>query len=79
VVTATISLPGNEKLAGRVLRYDDFLITLALADGSVRSVRRDGDSPKIEFVDPFEVHRALLPTITNKAMRDLTAYFWTVK
>ena len=55
VVTATISLPGNEKLAGRVLRYDDFLITLALADGSVRSVRRDGDSPKIELVDPFEV------------------------
>ena len=42
-------------------------------------VRRDGDSPKIEFVDPFEIHRALLPTITNKAMRDLTAYLWTVK
>jgi cytochrome c oxidase cbb3-type subunit III len=78
-VTATISLPGNEQVEGRVLRYDDFLITLVLADETLRSFRRDGDTPKVEFKDPFEIHRALLPEIRNKDMRDLTAYLWTVK
>ena len=78
-VTATISLPGNEKVEGRVLRYDDFLITLVLADETIRTFRRDGDTPKIELTDPFEPHRALLAEIRNKDMRDLTAYLWTVK
>ena len=78
-VTAAISLPGSEKVEGRVLRYDDFLITLVLADETTRSFRRDGDTPKIEFKDPFEIHRALLAEIRNKDMRDLTAYLWTVK
>jgi len=79
VLTAAISLPGNEKVEGRVVRYDDFFITLALVDDTIRTVRRDGDTPKIEFKDPFEPHRALLAEIRNKNMRDLTAYLWTVK
>jgi cytochrome c oxidase cbb3-type subunit 3 len=78
-ITATVTLSGNEKVAGRVLRYDDFIITLALTDDTVRSFRRDGDSPKVEIRDPLEPHRALLAVYTNKAMRDVTAYLWTVK
>ena len=80
VVTAAISLPGNEKLEGRVLRYDDFLITLALADGTVRTFRRDGDiaEDRDRWIRSSRTARCL-PTITNKAMRDLTAYLWTVK
>jgi cytochrome c oxidase cbb3-type subunit 3 len=78
-ITATVTLPGNEKAEGRVLRYDDFIITLAQDDGTVRSFQRDGDRPKVEIRDPFEPHRALLALIKNKEMRDLTAYLVTVK
>ena len=78
-VTATITLPTGEKIDGRVVRYDDFLITLALEDGSRRTVRREGDKPKIEIRDPLEPHRALLETYTDKDIHDVTAYLVTVK
>jgi cytochrome c oxidase cbb3-type subunit 3 len=78
-VTATITLPAGETLEGRVVRYDDFLITLALEDGSLRSVRREGDKPKVEIRDPLEPHRALLAAYTDKDIHDVTAYLVTVK
>lgn len=78
-VTATIAFPTGEKLEGRVVRYDDFLITLALEDGSLRTVRRDGDKPKVEIRDPLAPHRELLATYTDKDIHDVTAYLVTVK
>ena len=83
-VTATITLPtgekpAGEKIEGRVVRYDDFLITLAFEDGSLRTVRRDGDTPKVEIRDPLEPHRALLAVYTDKDIHDVTAYLVTVK
>ena len=78
-VTATITFPTGEKIEGRVVRYDDFLITLALEDGSQRTVRRDGDKPRVEIRDPLEPHRALLAVYTDKDIHDLTAYLVTVK
>ncbi len=78
-VTATITLAAGEKIEGRVVRYDDFLITLALEDGSQRTVRREGDKPKVEIRDPLEPHRALLGVYTDKDIHDVTAYLVTVK
>jgi cytochrome c oxidase cbb3-type subunit III len=78
-VTATITLLAGEKIQGRVVRYDDFLITLVLEDGSQRTVRREGDKPKVEIRDPLEPHRALLGVYTDKDIHDVTAYLVTVK
>lgn len=78
-VTATITLPNGEKIEGRVVRYDDFLITLALEDGSQRTVRREGDKPTVQIRDPLEPHRALLGVYTDKDIHDVTAYLVTVK
>lgn len=78
-VTAAVSLPSGETLEGEVLRLDDFLLTLRLADGSIRSVRRDGDTPKVEVRDPLEPHRELLKVYTDKDMHDVTAYLVTLK
>jgi cytochrome c oxidase cbb3-type subunit III len=78
-VTATITLPAGEKIEGRVVRYDDFFITLALEDGGLRTVRREGDKPKIEIRDPLQPHRALLAVYTDKDIHDVTAYLVTVK
>jgi cytochrome c oxidase cbb3-type subunit 3 len=78
-VTATVALHSGETLEGELLRLDDFLLTLRLADGTIRSVRRDGDVPKVVIRDPLEPHRELLKVYTDKDMHDVTAYLVTLK
>ncbi len=78
-VTATVTLPSGEKIAGPIVRMDTFLITLRMPDGSQRSIARDGDRPRIEVKDPLAPHKAMLSTLTDKEMRDVTAYLATLK
>jgi cytochrome c oxidase cbb3-type subunit 3 len=78
-ITATVILPSGEKVQGRLLRIDDFLVTLALADETIRSFRRDGDRPKVEIHDPLAGHKALLGVLTDKDMHDVTAFLATLK
>jgi cytochrome c oxidase cbb3-type subunit III len=78
-VTATVTLPSGEKVEGPIVRMDNFLITLRQPDGTLRSIRRDGDRPKIDIKDPLEPHKAMLPNLTDKDMRDVTAYLATFK
>ena len=79
VVTAVVTEPSGQRTEGRLVRYDDFSVTLALADGSQRSFRRQGDVPTLEINDPMSGHRELLPGYTNKDMHDVTAYLVTFK
>ncbi len=76
---ATIALASGEKVEGELVRIDDFLVTIKQSDGSVRSVRRDGDVPKIDIKDPLEPHRSLWAVYTDKDMHDVTAYLVTLK
>jgi len=78
-VTAAVTLASGEVLQGRLVRIDDFLVTIALADGSVQTVRRDGDKPKVDIQDPMKAHRDLLSQYTDKDMHDVTAYLVTLK
>ena len=78
-VTATVTSDAGEKAEGRLVRIDDFLVTLALADGTIRSFRRTGDSPKVELHDPMKGHRDLLNLYTDKDMHDVTAFLVTLK
>jgi cytochrome c oxidase cbb3-type subunit III len=77
--TVTVTLPSGEKVQGPLVKIDDFIVTLAQADGTLRSFRRDGDKPKVEVKDPLEAHRALWSVLTEKDMHDVTAYLVTVK
>ena len=56
----------GEKVKGRLVRIDDFIVTLALDDGTLRSFRRNGDAPKVEIQDPLAGHKALLAVLTEK-------------
>ena len=78
-ITVTVTLPSGEKVEGPLLRIDDFLVTLRQADGTVRSIRRTGDLPKVEIADPLQAHRALLAEYSDKDMHDVTAYLATLK
>lgn len=79
VTTATVTLASGEKVSGTLLRLDDFLVTIAQADGAQRTFRRAGDVPKVEITDPLEGHRALLGTLTDADMHNVTAYLVTLK
>jgi len=75
----TVTPASGPKVEGRVVRIDDFIVVVMLADGTQRSFRREGDIPKVEIRDPREAHRKLLPTYTDKDIHDVTAYLVTLK
>jgi cytochrome c oxidase cbb3-type subunit III len=76
--TVTVTA-GGQKFEGRLIRIDDFIVTLANADGTQRTFRRDGDVPKVEVHDPLEPHKKLIPTYTDKDIHNVTAYLVTLK
>ena len=77
--TVTVTLADGQKLGGVLIRKDDFIVTLRLADGTRRSIARNGDDPKIEVHDPYEAHKKLAPALDDKDMHDVTAYLATLK
>jgi len=79
VVTVIVTHASGERVEGRLVRIDDFFVTVGLADGSMRTFRRDGDVPKVDIRDPMKGHRDLLSVYSDKEMHDLTAYLVTLK
>lgn len=75
----TVTLANGQKLEGILIRKDDFIVTLTLADGTRKSIALDGDVPKVEIHDPEEAHKKLVPTLDDKDMHDVTAYLATIK
>jgi cytochrome c oxidase cbb3-type subunit 3 len=78
-VTVTVTTPKGEKVNGRLVRIDHFIVTLAREDGTIQSFRRVGDSPKVEIHDPLAGHKALWTVLTEKDIHDTTAYLVTLK
>jgi hypothetical protein len=78
-VSVTITLSDGKKVEGRLGRIDDFIVTLTEADGTARSFRRDGDTPKVDVHDPMQPHKDLLRVYTDEDIHDVTAYLVTVK
>ena len=81
---ATVTMPNGETLTGRLVRKDDYIVILTLADGTRRSVPLDapGPAPKVEVKDPNEAHKKMVLTLDdpeNKNMHDVTAFLWTLK
>lgn len=75
----TVALANGQKIEGRLLRIDDFLVTLVDANGNEQSIRRDGAVPKVEVRDALDPHRELLRVYSDKDIHDLTAYLVTLK
>jgi len=79
---ATVTLANGEKLEGRLLRKDDFLVVLSLADGTRKSIARDNGIPRVDVKDPQEAHKKMILVMDdpdNKNMHDITAYLATIK
>lgn len=77
--SVTVTQPDGTSVEGTLGRIDDFIVTLTEADGTARSVRRDGDVPKVELHDPMQQHRELLSVYTDQDIHNVTAYLATLK
>lgn len=77
--TVTVTMANGQKIEGRLLRIDDFLVTLADAGGEEQTIRRDGNVPMVEIHDPLQPHRELLRAYSDKEIHDITAYLVTLK
>jgi cytochrome c oxidase cbb3-type subunit 3 len=78
----TVTMPDGKKFEGRLVRQDDFLVVLTLADGTRKSIARDGDIPKVVVTDPNADHKKMALALDdphNKNMHDVTAYLATLK
>ena len=78
-VTVTVTVPGSAPVTGRLVRIDDFIVTLVQDDGVRRTFRREGAVPKVEVSDPLEPHRRLVLELTDRDMHNVTAYLATLK
>jgi cytochrome c oxidase cbb3-type subunit 3 len=81
---ATVTLPNGEKVEGRVVRNDNYLIILTTEDGARKVFPLDikGPKPTIVVNDPQEAHKKMVLELDdpdNKNMHDVTAYLWTLK
>jgi cytochrome c oxidase cbb3-type subunit III len=80
-VRVDVTLAGGERLSGRLVRMDDFTVSLTTDAGEYRSVTRRG-TPRVEAVqvnDPLAQHRVLWTKLSNQTMHDVTAYLAGLK
>jgi cytochrome c oxidase cbb3-type subunit 3 len=77
--TTVMVTAAGKKTEGRLVRIDDFIVTLVDADGAQKTFRRDGDNPKVEIHDPLQAHKDLLPKYSDKDIHNLTSYLVTIK
>lgn len=75
--TATISLPSNKTIAGKLVHLDAFYVAIIDDAGSYHSWPLG--SVKVEVKDPLSAHLDLLRTYTNKEIHDVFSYLETLK
>jgi cytochrome c oxidase cbb3-type subunit 3 len=79
---ATVTLQNGQKLEGTISREDDFLVVLALPDGTKRYMPIANGWPKVDVEDPQAAHKKMILELDdphNKNMHDVTAYLATLK
>ena len=77
--TVTVTLKSGEKVEGVLDRVDDFVVSLTDKDGTHRSFRLNGDTPKVDIHDPLQPHKDLLRVYTDTDIHNVTAYLATLK
>lgn len=75
--TATVTLKDGTEYHGKVMRQDEFNISLMCDDGWYRSFRVD--DVKISEKDPLDAHRELMEKYTDADIHNLFAYLETLK
>jgi cytochrome c oxidase cbb3-type subunit III len=77
--TVTVTFPKREPVKGTLVSLDDFIVVLNDAQGNRRSIRREGDIPKVEVVDPRQGHLDMIRQWEDRDLHNVTAYLETLK
>ena len=75
----TVTLASGEKVEGKLDRIDDFTVSLTTADGTRRTFRTEGNTPKVDIHDPLQPHRDLWRTYRDEDIHNVTAHLVTLK
>ena len=79
-IKVTVTLPSKQAVAGMLVRLTDFDVTLYDPETKqIRSWPRNGDTPKIDVVDPLQAHIDMWTKWTDADMHNMTAYLASVK
>jgi mono/diheme cytochrome c family protein len=76
--TVSVTVAGKAT-TGRLIRIDDFIVTLADENGAQKTFRRDGEVPKVEINDPMKAHKELLSKYTDADIHNITSYLVTIQ
>jgi len=74
-----VEMPSGAVIKGRLIEMDDFAIVLVSDDGDRRTIRRDGDIPRIQVDNPLQAHLDMVRSWEDRDLHDLTAYLATLK
>ena len=77
-VQVKVTPPSGKSVTGTLARIDDFNVSLRETSGEYRTFGR-GDGVKVEIIDPFAGHVALLDKYTDTDIHNLLAYLVTLK
>jgi mono/diheme cytochrome c family protein len=77
-ITATVKTLDGVTVAGRVTQVSDFRITLVDHTGKTHVIERE-PGVEVKISDPLAAHEAMIMSLTNDAMHDVTAYLVTLK
>lgn len=76
---AVVTLADGQTLEGRATSFDELRLVMTLADGTTRTIERDGDRPTIRMTYPLAFHAELPPKLTDKQIHDVTGYLVSLK
>ena len=74
--TATVTTADHHTITGRVSQVSDFRIILIDSAGQTHAIDR-GPGVEVEMKDPLAAHQAMIMTLTNDTMHNVTAWLET--
>jgi cytochrome c oxidase cbb3-type subunit 3 len=77
-ITATVKTVDGATISGRVTQVSDFRITLVDHDGQTHVIDR-GPGVDVQMKDPLAPHQAMIMTLKNDDLHNVTAYLETLK
>lgn len=77
-ITVEVTPATGPAISGVLLEQSDFFVTMRLADGTVRAVRK-APGTKVALTNPLQAHIDLLDVITDAQIHDLVAYLESLK
>ena len=79
-VRVSVTLPSRQVVKGVLVRLTDFDVTVFDPENSqTRSFLRNGDTPKVDVIDPLQAHLDLWSKWTDADIHNMTAYLVGLK